>query len=79
MFMVNSVELSPLDESHNVWELESDDPPRPKETLKAFCEIINIGHVSQNIIANDQVRLAVLIYDCLACRCPKNSRFTSIP
>ena len=55
MFMVDSVELRLLEESHQMWELERDGTVGFQCSLESLSEIINVRHMSIDIVTHYQV------------------------
>src|SRR5262245_57288058 len=66
VLMVNRVELVFLHESHQVWELQSNDAILVEQNLHPTDETVEIRYMGENIVSNDQIGLLSLVRQ-LAC------------
>ncbi len=60
--MINRIELIQAHEMHQMRKLNRDNPLRRQEDFEPSDEIIQVRHVRQDIIADDQVRTPFLRY-----------------
>ena len=58
--MVDGVELVPLDQPRQVGELERDHALRRQQALHAGGEVVEVGNVGEDVVRDQQVRLAAL-------------------
>ncbi len=60
MLVINRVELPLLHQLHQVGKLHRHQPRRLEEDPDAADEVVQIGHVRQDVVADQQVRTASL-------------------
>ena len=58
--MVDRVELVPLHEADEVRELQRHDAVRLEQDLQARDEVVEVGHLGQHVVADDEVGPASL-------------------
>src|SRR5262249_21829573 len=58
--MVDRVELVLVDQSLEVWKLDGDDAARFEEKRDAANEVVEVGHLRQDVVADDEIRRVTL-------------------
>ena len=59
--MIDRVELVPLDQAHQVRELDRDHALRSQDPLHARGEVVQVRHVGEDVVRDEQVGLAALV------------------
>ena len=72
VLVVDRVELVLRHQAHQVGKLNGDDTLRFEEYLHAFHKIVDVRHLRQNIVADDQICLFPLGIPVRRRRLPKN-------
>ncbi len=58
--MVDGVELVPLDQPDQVWELDRDDALRGEDAIHAGGEVVEVGDVGEDVVGDEEVGAAAL-------------------
>ena len=61
VFVIDGIELSPLDQINGVRELQDEPPTGLQNFAKTGDEIVNLRHVGKDIVAKNQICLATFI------------------
>ncbi len=63
VLVVDRVVLESLDEPQEMWELEGRGAARCEQNRDALDEVVDVRHVGEDVVAGDQVSVAVLCDD----------------
>src|SRR5882724_2536600 len=63
MLMINRVELIFFDQPFEMWKFKCDNPVRRQQTGHPGGEVVEIGHLRQYVIADDEIGHAAFRYE----------------
>ena len=61
--MINGVKLILLDQPFEMWKFKCDNPVRRQQTGHSGGEVVEIGHLRQYVIADDEIGHAAFRYE----------------